>query len=41
MLQQDYLFEWRTILENAVLGAEIQNADMNKARERATGLLTR
>ena len=22
MLQQDYLFEWRTILENAVLGAE-------------------
>jgi NitT/TauT family transport system ATP-binding protein len=32
MLQQDYLFEWRTILENAVLGAEIQNADMNKAR---------
>ena len=28
MLQQDYLFEWRTILENAVLGAEIQGADM-------------
>jgi len=41
MLQQDYLFEWRTILENAVLGAEIQGADMSKARERATGLLTR
>ena len=41
MLQQDYLFEWRTILENAVLGAEIQGADMAKARERATGLLTR
>ena len=32
MLQQDYLFEWRTILENAVLGAEIQGADMAKAR---------
>ena len=41
MLQQDYLFEWRTILENAVLGAEIQGADMTKARERATVLLTR
>jgi NitT/TauT family transport system ATP-binding protein len=41
MLQQDYLFEWRTILENAVLGAEIQGADMTKARERATALLTR
>src|ERR1700719_833530 len=34
MLQQDYLFEWRTILDNAVLGAEIQGADMHKARER-------
>ncbi|HEU5273181.1 MAG TPA: ABC transporter ATP-binding protein [Xanthobacteraceae bacterium] len=41
MLQQDYLFEWRTILENAVLGAEIQGADMGRARERATALLTR
>jgi NitT/TauT family transport system ATP-binding protein len=41
MLQQDYLFEWRTILENTLLGAEIQGADMRKARERATQLLTR
>jgi NitT/TauT family transport system ATP-binding protein len=41
MLQQDYLFEWRTILENAVLGAEIQNANMTLARRRATQLLTR
>src|ERR1700724_4498779 len=41
MLQQDYLFEWRTILDNAVLGAEIQGADMRAARERATALLTR
>jgi NitT/TauT family transport system ATP-binding protein len=40
MLQQDYLFEWRTILENTVLGAEIQGASMAKARERATELLT-
>jgi NitT/TauT family transport system ATP-binding protein len=41
MLQQDYLFEWRTILENAVLGAEIQGADLSRARGRATQLLTR
>jgi NitT/TauT family transport system ATP-binding protein len=41
MLQQDYLFEWRTILENAVLGAEIQGADMSKARAQATALLTK
>ncbi|HWB10277.1 MAG: ABC transporter ATP-binding protein [Xanthobacteraceae bacterium] len=41
MLQQDYLFEWRTILENTVLGAEIQGAPMAKARERATQLLNR
>ncbi|HEY2136445.1 MAG TPA: ABC transporter ATP-binding protein [Xanthobacteraceae bacterium] len=41
MLQQDFLFEWRTILENTVLGAEIQGADPAKARARATQLLTR
>jgi NitT/TauT family transport system ATP-binding protein len=41
MLQQDYLFEWRTILENTVLGAEIQGLDMRKARERAELLLNR
>src|SRR5580692_331497 len=41
MLQQDYLFEWRTILDNALLGAEIQGLDMGKARARATQLLTR
>jgi NitT/TauT family transport system ATP-binding protein len=41
MLQQDYLFEWRTILDNALLGAEIQGLDMDKARARATTLLTR
>ena len=41
MLQQDYLFEWRTILDNALLGAEIQGLDMAKARARATALLTR
>jgi len=39
MLQQDYLFEWRTILDNAVLGAQIQRQDMKRARERAAHLL--
>lgn len=39
MLQQDYLFEWRSILENAVLGAEIQGMDLKHARERAAHLL--
>lgn len=41
MLQQDYLFEWRTILDNTLLGAEIQRLDMPKARERAAQLLHR
>jgi NitT/TauT family transport system ATP-binding protein len=41
MLQQDYLFEWRTILENTLLGAEIQGVPLAKAREQATRLLTR
>ncbi len=41
MLQQDYLFEWRTILENTVFGAEIQGTPMAKARARATQLLIR
>jgi NitT/TauT family transport system ATP-binding protein len=41
MLQQDYLFEWRTILDNTLLGAEIQGVDMRHARERAVQLLTR
>jgi NitT/TauT family transport system ATP-binding protein len=39
MLQQDYLFEWRTILDNAVLGAQIQGRDLKLARERAVHLL--
>lgn len=41
MLQQDYLFEWRTILENTLLGAEIHGGDMRQARARATELLVR
>jgi NitT/TauT family transport system ATP-binding protein len=39
MLQQDYLYEWRTILDNALLGAQIQKRDMRQARERAIHLL--
>jgi NitT/TauT family transport system ATP-binding protein len=39
MLQQDYLFEWRTILDNVLLGAEIQGLDSRAAKERAETLL--
>ncbi|HEY0293914.1 MAG TPA: ABC transporter ATP-binding protein [Bordetella sp.] len=39
MLQQDYLYEWRSILDNALLGAQIQKRDMRQARERAVRLL--
>jgi NitT/TauT family transport system ATP-binding protein len=39
MLQQDYLFEWRTILDNALLGAQIQRRDLQRARSRAVDLL--
>lgn len=39
MLQQDYLYEWRSILDNAILGAEIQKLDLDHARARAVQLL--
>ncbi len=39
MLQHDYLFEWRTILDNVLLGAEIQGLDRVVARKRAESLL--
>ena len=39
MLQADYLFEWRTILDNTLLGAQIQGRNMKQARERAVHLL--
>jgi NitT/TauT family transport system ATP-binding protein len=41
MLQQDYLFEWRSIRENVLLGPEIQRRDMAAARRRADDLLRR
>jgi NitT/TauT family transport system ATP-binding protein len=39
MPQQDYLFEWRTILDNVLLGAEIQKRDLVVCRKRAIELL--
>ncbi|AQZ53790.1 ABC transporter ATP-binding protein [Martelella mediterranea] len=41
MLQQDSLFEWRSIIENTVLGPEIRSEAKDKAHRRATDLLTR
>jgi NitT/TauT family transport system ATP-binding protein len=41
MLQQDYLFEWRSIIGNVLLAAEIQKRDLGLARKRAQDLLTR
>lgn len=39
MLQQDYLLEWRTILDNVLLGAEIQRKRDRGTEERARALL--
>ncbi|AOB28467.1 MULTISPECIES: ABC transporter ATP-binding protein [Bordetella] len=39
MLQQDYLFEWRTILDNVMLGAEIQGRRDARNEARAVHLL--
>lgn len=41
MLQSDFLFEWRTIIDNVMIGPEIQGLDLRKARERAGELLRR
>jgi NitT/TauT family transport system ATP-binding protein len=41
MLQHDTLFEWRTILDNVMLGPEIQGLDLKQARDRAMDLLSR
>lgn len=41
MLQHDHLFEWRSILENVVLGPEIQGEDRRVALKRARDLLGR
>ena len=39
MLQQDHLLEWRTILQNVLLGAEIQNKPRDKSKLYAEELL--
>src|SRR5262245_41939670 len=41
MLQKDLLLPWRTVLDNAALGMEIQGVPMRAARERALPLLQR
>jgi NitT/TauT family transport system ATP-binding protein len=39
MLQNDYLFEWRTILDNALLGLEIRREKTAEAVEEVKGML--
>jgi ABC-type nitrate/sulfonate/bicarbonate transport system ATPase subunit len=41
MLQKDLLLPWRTVLDNVVLGMEIQAVPLRAARERALPLLRR
>jgi ABC-type nitrate/sulfonate/bicarbonate transport system ATPase subunit len=41
MLQKDLLLPWRTVLDNVILGMEIQNVPLRAARERALPLLHR
>lgn len=41
MLQHDHLFEWRDVLNNLLVGAEIRGMDQKEARERALDLLHR
>lgn len=40
MLQHDHLFEWRTVLDNCLLGLEVRRAVTPAARERVMRLLT-
>ncbi|WP_018132755.1 ABC transporter ATP-binding protein [Effusibacillus pohliae] len=41
MLQHDHLFEWRDVLHNLLVGAEIRGMDRKEATERALELLNR
>src|SRR5215813_3228392 len=41
MLQKDLLLPWRTLLDNTILGMEIQHVPLRTARERALPLLHR
>lgn len=39
MLQQDYLFPWKTIIDNILLGPKVQKEPLSKAEEKAHTLL--
>lgn len=39
MLQRDYLFEWRTVRENCMIGPEVQGIDSARAKGRVARLL--
>src|SRR3954468_22597934 len=41
MLQKDLLLPWRTVLDNVILGMEIQGVPLHEARQRALPLLQR
>ena len=41
MLQKDLLLPWRTVLDNVILGMELQNVPKPAARERALPYLGR
>src|SRR5215475_12916984 len=41
MLQKDLLLPWRTVLDNVILGMEIQGKPLSEARERALPLLAK
>jgi NitT/TauT family transport system ATP-binding protein len=41
MFQKDTLFEWRTVLQNVLIGAELLGLDPGVARQRAVDLLER
>ncbi|MEK0316277.1 ABC transporter ATP-binding protein [Cohnella sp. 56] len=41
MLQHDHLFEWRDVLSNLLVGAEIRRMDMKQAKRTALDLLER
>ncbi|MCR8635585.1 ABC transporter ATP-binding protein [Paenibacillus radicis (ex Xue et al. 2023)] len=41
MLQHDHLFEWRDILSNLMVGAEIRRMDLGKAERKAMELMER
>lgn len=39
MLQQDYLFPWKTIIDNVMLGPKIRNTNSEKTKEQGLALL--